>query len=124
MEDLSCARGELADFACAFKDNQGLISIERGNSHAAVHRNFFGGEERAFNKYAFAGLGSGGVGAEVADTDAVFKMQFTRAAVVVEPVGDVGGLLNFAESQATADGVDCSGGYEKSVAGIGVVPFE
>ena len=52
------------------------------------------------------------------------EMQFARAAVVVEPIGDIGMLLHFAQSQACANGVNRSGGNEECVAGFDVDPAQ
>ena len=52
------------------------------------------------------------------------QMQFARAAVVVEPIGDVGVLLDFTQREPAADGVNCAGGDEKSVARLHFHPVQ
>ena len=51
------------------------------------------------------------------DSDAVVEMQLARAAVVVEPVGHVGILLEFEQRNAPADRVDRAGRDHEEVAG-------
>ncbi len=51
-------------------------------------------------------------------------MELTRlaveapAVVVVDAVGDVGGLLYLCDEVSGADGVDASGGEEENIAGV------
>jgi hypothetical protein len=82
-----------------------------------------GGEELGSGGFLAGGLGAG-VGGEVGDGEGFVEVEFAGAAVVVEAVGDVGDLLDFAEDEAGADGVDGSGGDEERLAGGDGAPVE
>ena len=50
--------------------------------------------------------------------ESFFEMQFASAAVVIEAIGDVGVLLDFAQSNAGADRVNGPGFGEVCLAGL------
>ncbi len=56
--------------------------------------------------------------------DGLVQVQFARAAVIVQPIRDIGMLLDFAQSKSTADGVNRAGGNEESIAGLHLDPIE
>src|SRR5579863_735193 len=51
-------------------------------------------------------------------------MKLARAAVIVEPISDVGMLLDFAQREAAADGVDRAGRDEERIACFHLYPVE
>src|SRR5215471_11505252 len=61
-----------------------------------------------------------GVRLPEADFQGMVEMQGRTAIPVVEPVGDIAELLDLAQRNALADGVDRAGGDEESVAWGGV----
>jgi hypothetical protein len=86
-----------------------------------------GAVDEALEGAVLEGAGGGrpeGGGAEVGDGEGLFEVEFAGAAVVVEAVGGIGELLDFAEGDTGADGVDGTGRDKDSIAGVDGDPVE
>lgn len=64
------------------------------------------------------------VDSSVSHCDTRVEVQFTRAAVIIKAVGDIGVLLHFDECQAGPDGVDRPGRKVDEIAGCHRAPIE
>src|SRR5690348_17976880 len=64
------------------------------------------------------------VGSSVAYVDGVVEVQLARTPVIVQPISDVGVLLELQQRDAGADGMDRPGGNEEKIAGGDRTPID